>query len=155
MSEDFMAGLPKSHDIVEYLRNCRKAHFLTVTLKPKLYKFSSITQLELTNHDLYHILYGTTASYHCVAEHTQAGNVHYHILFDTLNEYSAIMLINKLKKHRSFGFVKLDKDIHDLIKCAEYMTKDLYNTCKIFTSVNGRKPYYYMTSYWWRSIANC
>lgn len=155
MSERFIDSLPNSHQIIEYLRSCRHAHFLTVTLKPKLYKFSSITQLELTNNDLFHILYGSTASYHCVSEHTSSGNVHYHILFDTINEYSAIMLINKLKKHRSFGFVKLDKDIHDLVKVSEYMTKDLYNTAKIFTSVNGRKPYYYMTSTWWKMITNC
>lgn len=155
MSEAYINSLPNAQDIITYLRNCRKAHFLTVTLKPKLYRFSSITQLELTNHDLYQILYVTTSSYHCVAEHTSSGNVHYHILFDTINDYSAIMLINKLKKHRSFGFVKLDKEIYDLLKCAEYMTKEIYNTSKIFTSVNGRRPYYYMTSQWWRAISNC
>lgn len=147
--------LPNTQELLEYIRNCTQPYFLTVTLKPKLYKYSSVTQLELTNHDLFTILYQTTASYHCVAEHTTAGNVHYHIIFDTINSHSAILLINRLKKNKNYGFVKLDKDISNQLKCAEYMTKDLYSTAKIFTSVNGHRPYYYMTAQWWRQITNC
>lgn len=135
-----------------FLNNKPNVKFLTVTLPPKYYKYSSITQLEITNNELYKILLTTCDSFICIAEHTQAGNVHYHALISHSNKYGTILTCNKLKKSRLFGFIKVNTEINNKSKCAEYMIKDLKENDKIFSSLPGHKPWCYMTNELWRNL---
>lgn len=138
--------------VVQLINRYGNASFLTITLKPNLYKFSSITQLELTNNDVYKILYATCRDFICVAEHTESGNVHYHAIVVNDCKSSQILMINSLKKTRSLGFIKFDKEIKNNKSCAEYIVKEIYDTGKIMHSAKGRKPYYYMTTPLYRML---
>lgn len=122
-----------------------KSMFLTVTLPPKLYKFSSVTQLEITNKILYSILNATTDDYFVLAEHTKQGNIHYHAMVTCSEKRRYVLLMNKLKTNRSFGFIKLI-DIGNYNKCAEYMYKDVYDNDIIFKSVRGHQPEWFMNN---------
>jgi hypothetical protein len=144
-------------DLIAFVRKygADRCYFLTVTLKPKLYKFSSVTQLELSNNILYNELYKNTLDYWVVSEHTGMCNVHYHSIVTFRDEACKIQLVNKLKKNKELGFIKLDsKPIQNMRACCEYMTKELYNTMKVFTSVNGHRPHYWMNGCVWRYIVD-
>lgn len=137
---------------LEFIYNKPNVKFLTITLQPKLYKFSSITQLEITNNDVYKILLTTCDDYICVAEHTEAGNVHYHALVSHNNKSGIILTANKLKKNRNLGFIKITTDIKNKKKCAEYLLKSLRENDKIFSSNPGHKPWCYMSNVLWRQL---
>lgn len=141
-------------NIVEQCNRHQYTDFLTITLKPKLYKYSSITQLELTNNVLFNILYRHTIDFAVVSEHTQNANIHYHCVISFRDKHDTIALINFLKKSKDFGFIKLDKCVHNIIRCAEYMTKDLYITARTFCSVPGHKPDFSMTHRKWCELTS-
>lgn len=142
-------------DVETWLLNHLTAKFITVTLKPKVYKYSSITQLELTNNVLYQILYNCTDSFICVAEHTKQGNVHYHALVYFHTDSSFILLMNKLRKQKEFGFIHTNGNIIQSHKeCAKYILKDIKNNDIVFSSAKGRKPYYLMTTALWYLLYN-
>lgn len=139
-------------DVVNYLHDNKESYFATFTLKPKLYKYTSITQLELTNNELFSVLHQCSENFICVAEHTKAGNVHYHAIITFRDNLQRLFLCNRIKKQRLFGFMKLDAEpISNIQGVANYMTKDLYTTCKIFTSTPGRRPRYTMTNQQWHN----
>lgn len=148
-----MLGTPLSaEDCKDFMIKNPQSSFLTVTLKPKLYKYSSITQLEVTNHTLYGILYTTADDFLCVAEHTKQGNIHYHAIVNCSTKYSKILMLNKLKKAKEIGFIKFDDEINSITKTAEYMVKDVIENKKIFQSVNGSKPRFIMSKELWRIL---
>lgn len=138
---------PFKFHVEEHIGLDADAYFLTITLKPKLYKYSSITQLELTNNTVYQILYRCSKSFICVAEHTQAGNIHYHAVVAFGDKLRKIMMINMFKRNKDIGFVKIeDLPIVNKTKVSEYITKDLYVNHKIFRSCAGHNPRYHMCS---------
>lgn len=142
-------------DVVNYLHDNQESYFGTFTIKPKLYQYSSVTQLELTNNTLYALLHQTCNNFICVAEHTKAGNVHYHAILTFISDLHRIQLCNKIKKQRLFGFMKIDAEpISNIARVTEYITKDLYTTSKIFASTPGHKPRYTMTCKEWAQFLN-
>lgn len=141
-----------NESVIQQLANYKQTGFLTVTLSPKLYKYSSVTQLELTNNILYKLLYKNTAHYTIVAEHTKQCNIHYHALVSfTDSGPQQIGLLNKLRSQKLFGFVKFDSSIGDNVKACNYLTKDIYDTIEVFKSVKPRNPQYYMTWNYYRN----
>lgn len=113
--------------------------FYTITLKPKLYKYSSVTQYELTYGILLHHLIQTVQDFEFVPEHTQQGNIHYHGWVYDSNPLQKINLLNKLKRERSFGFIKLTPDIiineDQIQRTHKYMCKDFEDTKKLLKNV--------------------
>lgn len=119
--------------LIDMLHDSKESYFITVTLKPKLYKFTSITQFELTHSEIIHIMDRHAADYVVATEHTKQGNIHYHVVAYIPSTAQKITMINMLKKNRLFGFIKFDpKPITHRLQCVEYMTKDLYQTLKVF-----------------------
>lgn len=117
--------------ISDLVHDNKETYFLTITLKPYLYKFGSITQFELTQLTVANLLYKATKDFIMVAEHTQSGNIHYHIVLAFSSSLQRILLVNTLKKNRMIGFIKLDpQPVREALKVMEYMTKDLYTTLK-------------------------
>lgn len=128
------------------------SYFLTVTLKPKLYKYCSITQLELTNNIVFGLLYRCTDSFVVVAEHTKAGNIHYHAIICLKSDYQKIHLINSLKKRKELGFIHVDSNpVINPKDVSEYLTKDLYTNHQIFRK-NSWKIHYKMCDCLYREL---
>lgn len=138
--------------VYEFIGEHPNSLFFTITLKPKLYKYSSITQLELTNMKLFHLIYSCCRHYIVVAEHTKQGNVHYHAIVD-VDDLSKMLLLNLLKKQKEFGFIKMDPNqiVHKKA-CAEYLCKSLRDNKKIFHASPNHKPMFVMTSYYYKSL---
>lgn len=137
------------HEVIHFIDKAPST-FMTITLKPKLYKYSSLTQLELTNNVVFGYLYACVDDFICVAEHTANGNIHYHAIIQA-SKSQKILLINKLKKERLLGFIKLEPDtIRNPLKCSEYITKDVVSNSKIFRSVQGHNPDFIGSSKAWR-----
>lgn len=106
-------------------------NFITVTLSPKLYKYSSITQLELTLTHLYKILLLGGRSV-VVCEHTSSGNIHYHLILSA-SRLQSILIANKLRKQRGLGHIHI-KSIaseSEFNRAYEYIRKDLTTTRRL------------------------
>lgn len=117
--------------------------FLTVTLPPKMYKFQSITQFDLTINDLFRILNVYGDKYTGSVELTEVGNVHYHMIIKVGNSQDKINLINAFKRKRTFGFVKVSPDIttpDSLNKSANYICKALNETANIIYNRPNYRP---------------
>lgn len=159
MHNEYQAGDPHSINLIrediKLLARTKECYFITITIKPKLYQYSSVTQIELTNNILFDLLYKYTKDFYCVAEHTKAGNIHYHAVleFDPSVYGQRTLLINALKKTKIIGFFKLDtKSIEECERVANYMTKDLYETYKILHGTRGHKPVVTVNSIGWRFL---
>lgn len=113
--------------------------FLTITLQPKLYKYSSVTQFELTHGLIEHIFEQTVDDFEMIPEHTGQGNIHYHAWFKFSRDPQKILAMNKLRRTRSLGFIKLtpDRILTDegIKKVHNYMNKDFDTTRKGLASV--------------------
>ena len=113
------------------------SYFTTITLPPKLYKYSSITQYELTFHEINKILSQTTEHYLIMTELTSLGNIHYHCIVKCTDKPRLILLINTLKKKRGLigysHFKAIDGGHENVIK---YLIKDVENTTKILHTCN-------------------
>lgn len=111
------------------------SYFITVTLKPKLYKYPSTTQFEMTacQLEVYANQYAT--NFDILPELTNEGNIHYHgwLLFpDNLHKFK---FQDKVKKDKNLGFIKINTEpIIDCQRVAEYMTKSFDITSKIVRS---------------------
>lgn len=118
------------------LKPLRGSQFITITLKPKLYKYSSVTQFELTKHDIGMAICASSSDFCMIPEHTAVGNIHYHAWFKPSNDLSTITLMNKLKKMRNVGFIKLTPEKIEsndsITRSYNYMNKDLDKTIKLF-----------------------
>lgn len=144
-----------TQDVKNFIENYPTCKFLTITLKPKIYKYSSITQLELTNYTVFEILQNTSDKYVCIAEHTQVGNVHYHALVYHQQSFQLVSTLNKLKKCKYIGFIQTNgKPIEEITKCSEYMVKSLEENKKLFNAVRGNKPKFIMTNDLWKILFN-
>lgn len=135
-------------DQLQYMRGMYSPHkgedllFVTITLKPKLYKYQALTQYELTHQIIEKLLSNTQLSSY-VVELTLDCNVHYHAIVKFRDKFNRILFMNSAKKSREIGFIKITptpitKD-EQLVRTITYMLKDLHNTKKII-SRNGYKP---------------
>lgn len=111
--------------------------FVTVTVSPKLYKYSSTTQFEMTCHELECLLKSQSSAFQCVPELTWNGNVHYHAWVKFDNKDRIITFVNKVKRlHHKFGFTKINNDvIIERERVANYMLKEYKITNKAIKSV--------------------
>lgn len=80
--------------------------FVTITIKPKLYKYQSTTQYELTFPEIRTILHNTSDVIGNV-ELTNDGNIHYHAIVLFQSKLQRITFLNTAKRNRSLGFVKI------------------------------------------------
>lgn len=124
--------------------------FITITLKPSLYKYSSNTQLELTISHLKVIL-DRLGEYVFVIELTNAGNIHYHILLKA-TKINRLCAFNRIKKNKLFGFmsskmINSDKHLRDEIN---YICKDINSTSKVLNQgiVKYKILYSYFKKYY-------
>lgn len=113
------------------------SHFVTITLSPKVYKYSSTTQFEFTVHELECALRSSSELFQCVPELTNDGNVHYHAWVKFNDKYQLVSFINKIKRMRGrFGFVKVNREtIENVSRVKEYMLKEYKITDKTIKSV--------------------
>lgn len=115
--------------------------FLTITLRPKLYKFQAITQYEISLHTVIDILDKHMRNYSIVAELTKECNVHYHVIGHARGISNLMRLLDSSKKNRVIGFIKRSPNIHNiesLDRAIHYILKDIPNTNKIIS-----RPGYY------------
>lgn len=125
----------------------RLTHFITITLKPKLYKFSSITQFELSFPYVHHVLDQRDCIF--VAEHTNQGNIHYHAMFEG-NGYGFVSTINQLKKCKSLGHVHISPLLQgdmQRIRSYLYMCKSLVDNLKLLHQVRHKCIFYSNMAY--------
>jgi hypothetical protein len=113
------------------------SYFVTITLDPKLYKYTSLTQFEMTACEVHNIIDHASLDYGCVAELTDDANVHYHAWIDFRSYSHRIQFINRIKKCRILGFIKINKEpIENVVRVYDYMikqykiTKQYINSCK-------------------------
>lgn len=113
--------------------------FVTITLKPKLYKYQSLTQFELTHLDIESCLYRHSTAYMSV-ELTSDGNVHYHAICHFGTKLQRIHMMNMFKKNRQIGFVKITpnpiESLESLTRSAHYLVKSISDTSKVLHSSN-------------------
>lgn len=109
-------------------------YFVTLTLKPKMYKYSSKTQFEITSGDVYDIINRSSVQFVCIPEHTAVGNVHYHAVVLFRDKSNVIMFNNKVKKIKSLGMTKITptpiESLEQLNRSCEYLFKELDLTKK-------------------------
>lgn len=104
-------------------------YFITVTLKPKVYKFLTATQFDITRLHLIEQLHKHTDKFIIVPEVTKLGNVHYHGIIHSSR--GIVSFINAIKKQgkNNIGFMKVTPNPLDskenLDRAYEYVTKDL------------------------------
>lgn len=120
----------------EYI-NCTS---FTLTLKPKLYTYQTITQYEMTHNELINIINQVHDYVYCT-EITKTGNIHYHFVVKTNDKLRLVNLVNKIRKNRLFGFYKAIpiNSIDHLHKAIMYLVKDVYETMQILWT-NNYKP---------------
>lgn len=138
-----------------------KLYFFTVTLKPKLYKYVSYQQFIQTMPELVHIFHSlnlgtknTLPRWFVIAELTKEANVHYHGIVHADDKDILYTFINKVKRNRKLGFVK----VNDPVKTQEmfdrvlnYLLKEYDRTRKQIVH-GSHKPYIYMCSITYESI---
>lgn len=113
--------------------------FYTITLNPKLYKYTFNTQYDITRFEVMKIL-DISDHYSFVVEATKDGNCHYHAWCYCNNPFSRILIINKFKSSKFIGYVMLNREpIIDTQRTYNYMIKDYKNTHKLLKKLN----YYY------------
>lgn len=110
-------------------------YFVTVTLPPKLFKYSAITQYEMTINELRSIFATWTDQFTLTVELTTAGSVHYHALAKIPTKLQIFRFIEAIKKKRVLGFMKINNTpVHldeMLKKSCNYLIKDLHVTKEI------------------------
>lgn len=114
---------------------------ITVTLSPKLYKYKSFTQYEITINELRKLCDNQTERYVFTPEVTQAGNIHYHVLCRFNTRLQKITMINKLKGNKLFGFSKISNpcDNYERVNTTlAYILKDTSMTQKVLTAGSYR-----------------
>jgi hypothetical protein len=118
-------------------------HFITITIKPKLYKYTSHTQFDLTWVHVHCVLMRAYESIF-VAEHTKQGNIHYHAMFKGDN-MAFMSIINGLKKDRMLGHIHVSPPFDGGLACKArayiYMCKDVNDTMKQLGKT--RNPVFY------------
>lgn len=81
--------------------------FITITLKPKIYKIESKFQYMHTSLEVENICYRHGCMLIC-PELTKDGNVHYHGIMNFKSNVSRINFCNTLKKSRIIGYFKIN-----------------------------------------------
>lgn len=110
-------------------------YFITQTLKPKFYKYSTETQRNLTYHQFGAMLKEFTDDFICCCEITEQANIHYHGIVVFKNEINKLKMINKCKSKQSIGFMKITPkaivdEIPSMMRAKEYIIKDVDKTSK-------------------------
>lgn len=110
---------------------------VTITLKPKLYKYTSQTQLDLTYNKM--LLYLYTVNYYLmIAELTETGNIHYHVIVFYKQGEVLINFINKCKKDTNLGFIHVKNKIESteaLNNTYNYLIKDIKKTKRVIKNI--------------------
>lgn len=119
---------------------CSKENIMvmvTITLNPKMYKYKSFTQYEISINEVRRLCDTLSYRYVFVPELTAQGNIHYHVLARFHTRLQEITFVNKTKsKSPIFGFSKLSKpcsELSEVNRCLHYMFKDLELSRKILT----------------------
>jgi len=120
------------------------AYFMTVSLKPDLYKWCARKQLKLTFDKLSRYIKIYSNKFLMVAELTKKNNIHYHIIIhfnDIL--YADTLLMETLKTSNEFGNTMInEKVITETQRTFEYCVKDINKTYTIVNKVKYGKPGY-------------
>lgn len=114
------------------------AHFVTITLDPKSYKFCASVQHDMTVNFIETLLYDTCSNFQCTPELTEDGNVHYHawLIFNDIT--SRMIFIDRIKRNRLLGFMKINKEViaeEHVGRVQEYLCKSFDITCKVIKTV--------------------
>lgn len=103
--------------------------FVTITLSPKIYGGTVLSQYYQTYGIISRILEKFCFDYYMMPEVTSAGNVHYHGWAMMRNLRRIPFMINEIKKKRNIlGFVKIDKITTGYTKILCYIIKDWSET---------------------------
>lgn len=115
-----------------------KSFAFTVTLKPKFRMVKGVSMLAPWQYDMSYehicdLLHSVNVTiYTVVAEITKAGDIHYHAVLNSEDDYKGLQynLACVIKDSKIFGFFVL-KEIKDMEGWITYMTKDLESTHKL------------------------
>lgn len=111
---------------------------ITVTLRPALYRYTSVEQYDMTSDELVKHLLSECIKVSLIAEHTKNFNIHYHgivTMRHIINGSCQKRLVDSFRKSKHFGFVCI-KQIEDEEGWIDYMSKELLET----SSLLGRMP---------------
>lgn len=114
--------------------------FITITLKPRLYKFQSMTQYEMSVNEVTAILCNSVRAV-MGCELTKDGNVHYHAIVKFRDKLNRINVVNCLRRKKNLiGYYKLTDNAishtDNLERSIRYLTKDLLDTQNILHTRN-------------------
>lgn len=114
------------------------SYFFTVTLSPKLYKYSITTQYELTQCKMIDVLEVHAHTYNFVPEITSTGNIHYHGWVSLTSAFHRFKILDKFKNKQMFGFIKLTPECiltkESAVRVCNYMNKEIEQTKKLIAT---------------------
>lgn len=121
-----------------HIRCTELTFFLTLTLKPQYYKYTSSMQRELTQNSVCTRLREHTSEFVITVELTKQGNVHYHAIAVFKNKVDMYKWINLHKGKSSMGYTRVTPNPitfqDNMIRSKEYLIKDVDTTSKIINA---------------------
>lgn len=121
--------------IIENLTGYTNFYFITITLKPIMYKTPDKLQYLVHIKLLSELL--QDYEYLIIPEHTKSYNIHFHGIIRSrmdLNNYKKKpfdFYVHKIfRNHKTIGFIKVEP-INDFNKCMLYILKDIEKTYEI------------------------
>lgn len=102
-------------------------YFFTVTLQPKMYKFTADEQYDKTVNELLIILRILSEKFTVVTELTKSANVHWHGIIQMGDKKTPF--VNMFRGDSQFGFINISP-IKSMEQVYNYIRKDLENTSK-------------------------
>lgn len=114
--------------------------FITITIKPRLYKYQSITQYEMTYNMIHNVIETFSMCFAMSVELTSQGNIHYHAIMRFRDKFNRISFINKVRKMREAGYMKITENAiiyeESLSRSCIYLIKDYDTTSRILHTSN-------------------
>lgn len=141
-----MNPLAEYKELVRTIQWSSQPWFITITLRPELYKLRVKAQYKKTIEHVKHILALATNKYVVIAETTKAGNIHYHALAEFKEGNTKLMasvIVDVIKGHKYLGNTKVnDTQVSEdnMSRTVEYLFKSYQDTSTLVNFVGYGKP---------------
>jgi len=142
-----MNPLTEYKELVRTIEWTSQPWFITITIRPELYKLKAKSQYKKTIEHVKHILNMATNKYVLVVELTKNNNIHYHAIAEFKENNTKVMasiIVDVIKGHSYLGMTKVnDTQVQDINmgRTIDYLFKDYNDT---FTLINftgyGKTP---------------
>lgn len=114
--------------------------FITVSILPRYYKQKARQQFLKTIDHIHKLIQTVSTEYAWVAELTQQGNIHYHIVSMANQEYANDIIMDTIKGHKKLGNTFINKSkVTDTLRTYNYLIKDVPKTHRMVNYNNDPK----------------